>query len=533
MLKRAVLFITLAIPFLTMQAQDGTFQSKTMPCRLLSGVSERSYGIYLPGGYLEDSLKKYPVLYLMHGGGGAHTDWETRNGLSHVANRLVQSGEIDDMVIVCPEGNARNMMYFNASEASDGAPDWKYEDYFFKELIPYIESTYRVRTDKGGRAIAGFSMGGGAASVYGVHHPEMFSMVYSISGYQRAQDLDFLKGDPSAPWRQRVIDENNPIIRIQNGTPQEVKAWQNVDWKISAGDRDFTLDANLDLFRAMKEKGIACALHTDDGDHDDRWVNPALEDVLKRAHRNFETLWISNGPRSIFGIISKPGYTGRKQPVAIVSHGFNGTHHWGRTYFETLNSLGYQVYAFDFPCGSLFSRSDNNTMNMSVMDEKSDLEAIVKYFREQPDVDPDGIVLIGESQGGFVTALASAEIPKEVKAVVLVFPAFCIPDDWNERYPKVADIPEVTRLWDVPLGRGFFLELRDINIFKTIKKYKGPVLIVQGDKDDIVLMEDSQKAVKIYRNARLHVIPGAGHGFKPQEQALNLERIKTFLTTWE
>lgn len=250
-----------------------------------------------------------------------------------------------------------------------------------------------------------------------------------------------------------------------------------------------------------------------------------------QADRSEEELWISNGERNIYGVLSKPRFTGRKQPVAIVSHGFNGTHHYGRTYFDTLNSLGYQVYVFDFPCGSLHSRSDNNTLNMSAMDEKDDVRAIVHYFRQQPDVDPDGIVLIGESQGGFVTALASAEIPEQVRAVVLVYPALCIPDNWREKYPKVADIPDTTYLWDVPMGRRFFLEIRDVDVFKTIGKYEGPVLIVQGDKDPVVRMEDSLRAVDTYKNARLHVIPGAGHGFKPEEQARNLREIRSFLTS--
>ena len=244
---------------------------------------------------------------------------------------------------------------------------------------------------------------------------------------------------------------------------------------------------------------------------------------------NPEERWIANGERNIYGIISKPRHTGRKQPVAIISHGFNGTHHYGRNYFETLNALGYQVYAFDFPCGPIHSRSDSTTMNMSVMDEKSDVKAIVHYFRQQPDVDPDGIVLIGESQGGFVTALAAAEIPDRVRAVVLVYPALCIPDNWRERYPEVAEIPDTTRLWDVPMGRRFFLELRDIDVFKTIGKYQGPVLIVQGDRDAVVRMEDSRRAVETYSNARLSVIPGAGHGFQPGEQARSLREIKTFL----
>ncbi len=507
----------------------GRFISTKMPCKMLKGITEREYGIYLPGSYEEDSLRLYPVMYLMHGGGGAHTDWERWNHLSQVADSLANCGAIEDMVVVCPEGNQQNMMYFNAAPQDDGTPDWKYEDYFFQELVPFIENNYRVRTDKGGRAIAGFSMGGGAATVYGVHHPEMFAMVYDISGYLRAQELDFLKNDPSAAWRQRLVDANNPILRISRGTEDEVKAWRQVDWKVAVGDQDFTLEANMDFVKALREKGIFCSMHVDEGAHDNKWVSTALVDVMKRASRNFMSLWIKNKERHIFGIISKPRQTGSQQPVAIIAHGFNGTHYSGYSYFETLNKLGYQVYAFDFPCGSLYSRSDNNTMNMSIHDEVSDLQAIVRYFKNQPDVDANNIVLIGESQGGLVSAMTAASMPNDILAAILVFPALCIPDNWNERYPTEAEIPDTTKLWDVPLGRNFFLEARKIDVFKTIKKFKHPVLIIQGDKDPIVSMEDSRRAVKTYKDARLHVIPNAGHGFKPDEQRQSLEQISDFL----
>lgn len=251
--------------------------------------------------------------------------------------------------------------------------------------------------------------------------------------------------------------------------------------------------------------------------------------VLSLAAQPVKTEIIENGSRHIYGIISKPQYTGSKQPVAIIAHGFNGTHAYGRAYFKTLNDLGYQCYAFDFPCGSVNSRSDSNTMNMSVLDEQSDLEAIVRHFRQQPDVDAGKIVLIGESQGGFVSAMTAAHIPQYINKLVLVFPALCIPENWNTRYPEVTDIPDTTRLWNVPLGRRFFMELRDIDVFKTIRKFRKPVLIVQGDADAVVSMEDSRRAARLYKDARLYVIPGAGHGFKPEEQQLSLGQIKAFL----
>ena len=504
------------------QLTAGKILTPTMPCTRLNGITERPYTVYLPASYDADTLRRYPVLYLMHGGGESHTVWQQKGHLSEVADRLMRSGEVSDMIIVCPEGNEQNMMYFNA-------PNWAYEDYFFDEFIPHIERTYRTRTDKGGRAIAGFSMGGGAATVYGVHRPDRFSMVYDISGYLRRQPLEWLKNDPSAEWRQQVIEDNNPIRRIENGTAADVKKWKQVDWTVSVGDHDFTLESNMDFVKALRRQDIGYQMHVSAGEHNWQYVAPAMEQAIRQADRSFRSLWIQNGDRNIYGQLHQPANAKGKMPLAIISHGFNGTHHGGQSYFDALASLGYQTYAFDFPCGSIYSRSDNNTMGMSVIDEKNDLKAIVNYFRQQPYVDASRIVLIGESQGGLVSALTAAELPKEVSQLVLVFPALCIPDDWTSRYPDPAAIPDTTRMWNVPLGRQYFMEVRPLQVFKQIGKFKQPVLIVQGNADPVVKMADSERAVKTYKQARLHVIPGAGHGFKPAEQQENLEQICRFL----
>ena len=247
--------------------------------------------------------------------------------------------------------------------------------------------------------------------------------------------------------------------------------------------------------------------------------------------KNFGDLWIESRPgRKIYGITSSDyqEHDG-KHGVAIVSHGFNGTHHFGRDYFQTLADLGYMTYTFDYPCGSVNSRSDNNTMNMSILDQKADLKAVVNYFRQQPDVDPDRIVLIGESQGGLVSALAAAELKKQVEALVLIYPALCIPENWRKHYPDVTAIPDTTQLWSVPMGKRFFEEIHDMDAYKLIKAYTGPVLIVQGDKDPIVDVSYSIIANKLYKNAQLKIIPGAGHGFKPEERAISKQHVKAFL----
>ena len=237
-----------------------------------------------------------------------------------------------------------------------------------------------------------------------------------------------------------------------------------------------------------------------------------------------EELWITNGGRKIYGELFTP--QGDCKGVAIVSHGFNGNHSFGRNYYDLMQELGYKCYIFDFPCGSTKSLSNSNTLNMSIPDEKSDLQAIASHFKQQ---DPNQeIVLIGESQGGLISALTAATMKDDISRLILVFPALCIPDNWRDRYPQLSDIPEVTDLWGVKLGRRFFEEIHDMKPLDIIGAYEGPVLIVQGDQDRIVSMEDSEKAVDIYNDARLHVIAGAGHGFNPKEREELKDQIRLF-----
>lgn len=284
-----------------------------------------------------------------------------------------------------------------------------------------------------------------------------------------------------------------------------VEAW--LDWTLKGKDENKRIFIQGDLASfpkwTIKSKGFP------------NWVNE---------------VWINDGDRPIYCVESTPGGEAKKG-IAIISHGFNGTHNFGRDYFDTLNKLGYRVCTFDFPCGSVHSRSDSNTVNMSVIDEKNTLKSIVRHYIDQPDTDNEKVVLIGESQGGLVSALAAAELRDTVSSLILVYPALCIPDNWNERYKSESEIPDTTYLWNVPLGRRFFMELRDFDVYGTITKYTGPVQIIHGSKDEIVPLSYSEEAMKRYGNAHIGVIPGAHHGFKPHERLVSNEFVKEFLQT--
>jgi len=240
-------------------------------------------------------------------------------------------------------------------------------------------------------------------------------------------------------------------------------------------------------------------------------------------------LWIKHGEHPIYGILSAPDNGQKKHPIVIAAHGFNGTHHFGRSYFKMLNEMGYMCYTFDFPCGGIESRTDNNTVNMSVIDEQKALEDVVRYFKSRSDVDKKNIVLLGSSQGGLIAALTAASMQKDISKLILEFPAFCLQDNWNSRYPQLSDIPDTTRVWRVPIGRQFFLELRNMNPYKAVKAYRRPVLIIHGDADHVVPIDYSLRALKLYKDARLLEIPNAGHGFGVEDFQRSLACIQRFL----
>ena len=238
----------------------GKIEYKTMPSKILN--VDREYSIFLPKGYEENTEKSYPILYLLHGGGASHKEWPEEGNLVQVASQLIDSKEACEMIIVCPEANKNFMNYFNS-------PEWRYQDYFFEEMIPYIESNYRVIGDKKHRAIAGLSMGGGGTVVYACSHPELFNVAFEMSGYLYRQDLSSFVGEssPTLEKMQQLVEDNNCVKLIKNATDEKVEALKTVNWFIDCGDDDFTFVPNMEFVLALNEKQIPYELRVRNGGH--------------------------------------------------------------------------------------------------------------------------------------------------------------------------------------------------------------------------------------------------------------------------
>ena len=241
-----------------------------------------------------------------------------------------------------------------------------------------------------------------------------------------------------------------------------------------------------------------------------------------------DELWLQNGSNRIFGILYRPEGV-EKAPLVIVSHGYGGTHQAGKDYAEALAPMGYAVYMYDFCGGSNHSRSDGKTTGMSIFSEAGDLKAVMEALGKEAYIDKEHVILIGESQGGMVSSLVAAERGSDIERLILIYPALCIKDDWVKMYPMLSDMPEEVDFWGMKLSHAYLEGLYDLDVYKTISRYEGPVSIFHGDRDRVVNVSYSERAKEAYKNATLTVLPGEGHGFSPVARGKVIDTIKDIL----
>jgi enterochelin esterase family protein len=145
--------------------------------------------VYLPPGY-DRGTDRYPVLYLLHGAGGDESVWNQRMQADVILDNMIADGDLGPLVVVMPHGFTNRMPNDERPRTAD-AYKAEMEEFaldFVSDLVPLVESRYRVVADRAHRAIAGNSMGGGQALGLGLTHPEMFSSIASFSAATQIAD---------------------------------------------------------------------------------------------------------------------------------------------------------------------------------------------------------------------------------------------------------------------------------------------------------------------------------------------------------
>ena len=273
--KRIGLLLAIAMLFLTSTVVAGEWVADKFTSKVLG----RDYPLtlYLPDAY-KDTPGPFPVLYLLHGASGNETDWVVKGGARETLDGLIKRGLIKPMVVVMPGSGT--------SWWIDGAVE-KAETALITELIPFVESKYKVGSDRSLRSIAGLSMGGYGSLNMSLQHPDKFCAAGIIS----PAIYDPLPPETSAARRTPQFMRNgtfDPDLWKSLNYPPRLEAYkskkQPVPMFIVSGDHDFlgiALMSTQLYWQLYQLQQKMVELRIIDGDHEWMVFRDALPDSLQ------------------------------------------------------------------------------------------------------------------------------------------------------------------------------------------------------------------------------------------------------------
>ncbi len=249
------------------------------------------YTIYLPYDY-NSSERSYPVVYLLHGYTDNHTAWIQFGEANMVADKAIAEQKIPAMILVMPEAGVT--WFLNNYDNTV-----RYEDFFIKEFIPFIESTYRIRTENRYRGISGLSMGGFGALLYSIKYPELFSAcsAFSPAIYTKEEYINFSSDrwnktesivyGPKLEGEKRITKHllSNNLLDIVNA--MDKKKLQGLRIYIDCGDDDFLYKGNSMFHILLREKQIPHEYRVRDGKHSWTYWRTGLGDGLQFIGESF------------------------------------------------------------------------------------------------------------------------------------------------------------------------------------------------------------------------------------------------------
>lgn len=221
---------------------------------------------------------------------------------------------------------------------------------------------------------------------------------------------------------------------------------------------------------------------------------------------------------------------GEKCPLVIVIHGFTG--HMEERHItaaaRAMNEAGYAALRAEmYGHGMSEGKFEDHTLYKWV----TNALAVVDYAKSLDFV--SGLYLCGHSQGGLLTMLIGGMRPDDLKAILPLSPAWMIPDGARQGMLLGVSfdplhIPEMLDNGERQLRGDYIRVAQTIHVEDEIKRYSGPVLIVQGDADEAVPLEYAKKAAEMYANAKLVIIPGDTHCFDHHLEEMT-DAVKEFL----
>ncbi len=203
------------------------------------GMSRRMF-IYTPYGYNTNN-QKYPVLYLLHGGGGDEDAWSTMGRACQILDNLIEKKLAVPMICVMPNGNPGQaaastlMLPEKTYDRNDPGFANMYINSIVKDIIPFVESRYRVIADPDHRAVSGLSMGGGHTINVTNEYPGTFNYILPLSMGINANQTDIdqkLQGVKNAGYKLYWVGVGNSDFVWQSA--------QNLDAALTRNNMEHT-----------------------------------------------------------------------------------------------------------------------------------------------------------------------------------------------------------------------------------------------------------------------------------------------------
>lgn len=222
--------------------------------------------VYTPAGYMKETSGEYPVLYLQHGHGENEQCWVHQGRMNFIMDNLIAAGKAEPCIVVMNDG-----MVQKAENDVRVLDQMMIERLLLEDCIPFIESRYRVRTDKWSRAMAGLSMGSMQTSIVTMKHPDMFGYAGVFSGFV-------------SPFGTMSAERAHvQLLEDREEFSQSFKVFFR-----ACGDEDFVA---LDRFRAdsamFEKKGLGpadCSVHVEKmypGEHEWNVWRMCLRDFVQ------------------------------------------------------------------------------------------------------------------------------------------------------------------------------------------------------------------------------------------------------------
>jgi len=284
------ILILIAVSSISAQISRGTVKEGIIFKSSILNKDVR-YTVYLPYDY-ESSNRYYPVVYLLHGYTDNDMAWMQFGEAQMIADEAISNREIPSMIFVMPDAGVS--WYINNFDNSV-----RYEDFFIKEFIPQIEKTFRIRSEKRYRGIAGLSMGGFGSLIYTLKHTDMFtgcaafsSAVFTDEEIISTPDAQYknlqanLYG-PDLKGKERITEHlkaNNPLYIVQT---IDKKLLNGVRLYIDCGDDDFLYKGNSALHVLLRDMKINHEYRVRDGGHQWSYWRSGLLEGLKFICQSF------------------------------------------------------------------------------------------------------------------------------------------------------------------------------------------------------------------------------------------------------